>query len=99
MGGAARARRSAAIRARIAIGGDSAGGNLAAVCAILARDAGAPALVFQLLVYPRTAADEDSASHHAFAEGYMLTRKVDPVVPRPLPRERLPTATTSAMRR
>ena len=61
---------------RIAIGGDSAGGNLAAVCAILARDAGEPDLAFQLLVYPRTAPDEDSASHHALAEGYMLTRKV-----------------------
>jgi acetyl esterase len=61
---------------RIAIGGDSAGGNLAAVCAILARDAGGPSLVFQLLVYPRTAPDEDSPSHHALAEGYMLTRKV-----------------------
>jgi len=61
---------------RIAIGGDSAGGNLAAVGAILARDAGDPALVFQLLVYPRTARDEDSPSHHALGEGYMLTRKV-----------------------
>ena len=37
---------------RIAVGGDSAGGNLAAVAALLARDAGAPALRFQLLVYP-----------------------------------------------
>ena len=61
---------------RIAIGGDSAGGNLAAVCAIRARDAGEPRLVFQLLVYPRTAPHEDSASHQALAEGYMLTRKV-----------------------
>lgn len=61
--------------ARIAIGGDSAGGNLAAVCAILARDAGFPALAFQLLVYPRTAADEESASHRTFAEGYLLTRR------------------------
>ena len=61
--------------ARIAIGGDSAGGNVAAVCAILARDSGEPALKFQLLVYPRTAPDEDSASHHALGEGYMLTRK------------------------
>jgi acetyl esterase len=61
---------------RIAIGGDSAGGNLAAVCAILARDAGEPRVVFQLLVYPRTAPHEDSASHRALAEGYMLTRKV-----------------------
>ncbi len=60
---------------RLAIGGDSAGANLAAVCAILARDAGAPALRFQLLVYPRTAPDEESASHHAFAEGHLLTRK------------------------
>jgi acetyl esterase len=60
---------------RVAIGGDSAGANLAAVCAILARDAGAPALCFQLLVYPRTAADEESASHYAFAEGFNLTRK------------------------
>jgi len=73
------ARNAAEIGAdptRIAIGGDSAGGNLAAVCAILARDAGDPALVFQLLVYPRTARDEDSPSHHALGEGYMLTRKV-----------------------
>jgi acetyl esterase len=62
--------------ARVAVGGDSAGGNLAAVCAILARDAGEPQLLFQLLVYPRTAPDEESSSHHALAEGYLLTRKV-----------------------
>ena len=61
--------------ARLAIGGDSAGANLAAVCAILARDAGGPALRFQLLVYPRTAPEEDAASHHTFAEGYLLTRR------------------------
>jgi len=61
--------------ARMAIGGDSAGANLAAVCAILARDAQGPALRFQLLVYPRTAPDEELPSHHAFAEGYLLTRK------------------------
>jgi acetyl esterase len=60
---------------RIAIGGDSAGGNLAAVCAILARDHRFPNLVFQLLVYPRTAADEELPSHYTFAEGYLLTRK------------------------
>ncbi len=60
---------------RIAIGGDSAGGNLAAVCAILARDADGPKLRFQLLVYPRTAPDEDLPSQHAFAEGHMLTRR------------------------
>src|SRR5213078_4677151 len=38
----------------IAVGGDSAGGNLAAVVSLLARDAGAPAIAFQLLVYPAT---------------------------------------------
>ena len=59
---------------RVAVGGDSAGGNLAAVCAILARDVGEPALAFQLLVYPRTAPDEDSPSHRTLGEGYMLTR-------------------------
>ena len=61
--------------ARIAVGGDSAGANLAAVCAILARDGGFPPLVFQLLVYPRTAPHEELQSHHDFAEGYLLTRK------------------------
>jgi acetyl esterase len=60
---------------RLAIGGDSAGGNLAAVCAILARDAGSPNLLMQLLVYPRTAPDEELPSHHEFAEGHLLTRK------------------------
>jgi acetyl esterase/lipase len=60
---------------RLAIGGDSAGGNLAAVCAILARDAGFPSLVMQLLVYPRTAPDEEFPSHHEFAHGHLLTRK------------------------
>ena len=59
--------------ARIAVGGDSAGGNLAAVCALLARDAGGPALAFQLLVYPATAKRPQSRSHHAFGEGHLLT--------------------------
>src|SRR4029077_1593337 len=52
---------------RLAIGADSAGATLAAVCAILARDAGAPPLRFQLLVYPRTAPEETFPSHYAFA--------------------------------
>jgi acetyl esterase len=45
------------------------------VCAILARDAGTPKLVMQLLVYPRTAPDEELPSHYEFAEGHLLTRK------------------------
>jgi acetyl esterase len=60
---------------RIAVGGDSAGGNLATVVSILARDDGSPKLCFQLLVYPVTAPEPETKSHHAFAEGYLLTRK------------------------
>jgi len=58
----------------IAVGGDSAGGNLAAVMAILARDAAHPKLVFQLLIYPCTAPEPETASHHKFKEGYILSR-------------------------
>lgn len=60
---------------RIAVGGDSAGGNLAAVTALAARDAGGPPLVFQLLIYPVAGGAPDTASHHDFAEGYLLTRR------------------------
>jgi len=60
--------------ARLAVGGDSAGGNLAAVVAIMLRDAGGPPLVFQALVYPATDQRMDSASHASFADGYLLTR-------------------------
>lgn len=60
---------------RIAVGGDSAGGNLAAVCAILARNEGFPVLKHQLLIYPCVAPEPETQSHREFAEGYMLTRK------------------------
>jgi acetyl esterase len=60
--------------ARIAVGGDSAGGNLAAVVAISLRDAGGPPLVFQALAYPATDQRMDTASHARFGEGYLLTR-------------------------
>lgn len=56
---------------RLAIGGDSAGGTLAAVGALLARDAGLP-LRAQLLITPGTAAQADSASHRLFANGFLL---------------------------
>jgi len=58
---------------RIAVGGDSAGGNIAAVVALLARDADLK-LVFQLLVYPATDLANDTPSHGLLAEGYLLTR-------------------------
>jgi acetyl esterase len=60
--------------ARIAVAGDSAGGNLTAVVAHLARDAGGPALCFQLLIYPVTDHEFDSPSMNDNAEGYFLTR-------------------------
>ena len=61
--------------ARLVVAGDSAGGNLAAVVAITARERSAPALAMQVLVYPTTdfAAETDSISR--FAAGYLLTRE------------------------
>lgn len=56
--------------ARIAVGGDSAGGNLAAVTALLARDEGGPALRHQLLVYPVTDYRCRGASYERYARGY-----------------------------
>jgi acetyl esterase len=58
---------------RVAIGGDSAGGNLTAVVAQMARDKGGPPLVFQLLIYPVTVAAFDTPSYRDNAEGYLLT--------------------------
>ena len=60
---------------RVAVGGDSAGGNLAAVVALLARDAGAPRIGLQLLIYPVTDLASESQSYADLAEGYMLTRE------------------------
>ena len=59
---------------RLSVGGDSAGGNLAAVVALLARDAGAPAIALQVLVYPVTDLGAETKSYADLADGYMLTR-------------------------
>jgi acetyl esterase len=59
---------------RIAVGGDSAGANLATVVCLIARDRGGPKIAFQLLVYPVTDYDDDRTSLHEFAQGYFLTR-------------------------
>ncbi len=56
---------------RLAVAGDSAGGTLAAVCALQARDAGLP-LRAQLLITPGTTAYADTASHSQFASGFLL---------------------------
>ena len=57
----------------LAVGGDSAGGNLAAICALRARDVELP-LALQVLVYPVTDADLDTSTYREFADGYFLTR-------------------------
>lgn len=57
---------------RIAVGGDSAGGNLSAVVCQLARDHGGARPAFQLLVYPGTDLRRRHRSHRLFAEGYLL---------------------------
>jgi acetyl esterase len=58
---------------RLAVAGDSAGGNLAAVVALGARDRGGPAIAFQLLVYPALDAAGDTASWREHADGFQLT--------------------------
>jgi acetyl esterase len=59
---------------RVAVGGDSAGGHLSTVVALMARDRGGPTLVQQVLLYPVTNHDLDTPSYHENATGYVLTR-------------------------
>ena len=84
-----RARRDAT---RIVVGGDSAGGNLAAVTAMMARDRGAPAIAAQLLLYPMIAADFDNESYRLYGEGFYNPKPAlqwywDQYVPSPADRE------------
>jgi acetyl esterase len=61
---------------RIAVAGDSAGGNLAAVMALRARDAGGPSLVFQLLWYPSVVGDQSAPSFTENVDAPILSRDV-----------------------
>lgn len=70
-------REAAALKvdpARLAVGGDSAGGNLAAVVAITARDAGDLPIRYQLLIYPATDMRRIAPSHTSNGKGYLLTQ-------------------------
>jgi acetyl esterase len=58
--------------ARIAVGGDSAGGNIAAVMALMARDGALPKVAFQLLIYPVTDMGMGHESYQRVTEGYPL---------------------------
>ncbi|GBE67692.1 esterase [Mycobacterium sp. MFM001] len=76
---------------RIVVGGDSAGGNLAAVTAVMARDRGGPPLAGQLLLYPIIAADFDTESYQLFGQGFYNPRPAlqwywDQYVPAPTDR-------------
>lgn len=78
--------------ARIAVGGDSAGGNLAAVVSLMSRDRGGPPVCLQLLIYPVTCGRMDTPSYRDNAEGYLLTHDAmvwfwDHYVPRAAERE------------
>ncbi|MEO6795106.1 MAG: alpha/beta hydrolase [Mycobacterium sp.] len=59
---------------RVAVGGDSAGGNLAAVVAQLARDDGGPAPILQWLIYPVTDSTAQTRSRTLYGDGFLLTK-------------------------
>lgn len=61
---------------RLAVAGVSAGGNLAAVTCLRAKEQGTPAICFQLLIVPATNFNFDTPSHQENAEGYGLTRPI-----------------------
>lgn len=61
---------------RLAVVGNSVGGNMAAVVCLLAKEQAVPALRCQILLWPVTHASFDSGSYHQFAEGYFLTRNM-----------------------
>ncbi|WP_348733917.1 alpha/beta hydrolase [Rheinheimera texasensis] len=61
---------------RLAVAGNSVGGNMAAVVALKAKAAGTPALKFQLLMWPVTDASFENGSYQQFQQGYFLTRNM-----------------------
>jgi acetyl esterase/lipase len=62
--------------ARLAVGGDSAGGNIAAVICQACKQAGEPMPAFQMLIYPATDVRRQTESHRLFADGYFLTQEL-----------------------
>ena len=60
--------------ARLAVAGDSVGGNMSAALTLMAKERRGPTLAAQVLFYPVTDASFDTDSYHQFAEGYFLRR-------------------------
>ncbi|MDN5392222.1 alpha/beta hydrolase fold domain-containing protein [Pseudomonas sp. FSL R10-0056] len=61
---------------RLAVAGNSVGGNMAAVVSLMAKDKGTPAIRYQVLLWPVTDANFDTGSYKQFAEGHFLTRNM-----------------------
>jgi acetyl esterase/lipase len=67
------AKEAERLNVPIVVAGDSAGGNLATVCAMLARDRGGPKIALQILLYPVCDCDMQTPSYRAMGRGYVLT--------------------------
>ena len=67
------AKEAERLKVPLVVAGDSAGGNLATVCAILARDRGGPKLALQILMYPVCDCDMETESYRENGRGYVLT--------------------------
>ncbi|MGY1449063.1 alpha/beta hydrolase [Pseudomonas chlororaphis] len=61
---------------RLAVAGNSVGGNMAAVVSLMAKDKGTPAILFQLLLWPVTDANFETASYNQYAEGHFLSKNM-----------------------
>lgn len=61
---------------KLAVVGNSVGGNMAAVVSLMAKDKGGPRITFQALLWPVTDANFDTASYRDLSEGYFLTRNM-----------------------
>jgi acetyl esterase/lipase len=61
---------------RLAVVGNSVGGNMAAVVSLMAKDRGTPDIVFQVMFWPVTDASFDTKSYEQFADGHFLTRNM-----------------------
>jgi acetyl esterase len=66
-------KEAAKLGAPVVVAGDSAGGNLATVCALLARDNNGPKLALQIMMYPVCDCDMETESYKAFGSGFVLT--------------------------